>query len=165
MLEHENGKLLTDQTIYNKKTYAMYHPKDVKVIEVKGQFHIVPIYHEKKINKFSEISNWSIKEKKEPALKITEKNIVKLDKLNITYVTDSFNILLITYIKEMSGGSIVTTNQKRLKHLISILVKSPGTPLPWKYVDDLLSYVSSTKEMFLTWIGEGHGKEVQSKNI
>lgn len=165
MLEHENGKLLTDQTIYNKKTYAMYHPKDVKVIEVKGQFHIVPIYHEKKINKFSEISNWAIKEKKEPALKITEKNIVKLDQLKITYVTHVWNILLIAYLKETSGGAIVTTNQKRLKHLISILVKRPDQPLPWKYVTDLLSYVSSTDDMFLDWVGDGHGKEVRNKNI
>ena len=69
------------------------------------------------------------------------------------------------YLKEKSGGNIYTTNQKRVKHLVSILKKKPDVPLAWKYTEDLLQYVSSNKELFFKWMSEDRGKNIFDKYV
>lgn len=164
MLQYKDKKLLCDKSIMNTKTYAKYHPNDVEVIEYESEVYIKPKYMDK-INKLNVLSNWIEFNEKEPTLKITERNIVTLDKLIITHNTDAFNVLLITYLKEMSGGSIITTNQKHLKGILSKLEKRNDAPLPWKYVSDLLQYVQSNIDLFMIWIGEGNGTKIKNRKI
>lgn len=167
MLSYKDGKLdLIDTPIANKVTNSKYLSDDVIVVEHNGVPWIKPKYSTNdNLIKYFQLENWEPMEKKEPEIMISDKNVVNLSKLKITSKTDTFNILLITYIKEVTDGQILTTNTKRLKHLISILEKKPEIPLPWKYVEDLLKYISSDKDVFFQWLMTDNGKNTFTKYI
>lgn len=169
MLAHDSEGVLrvTGKPIVNTKTLSKYIADDVRVVTIDGKKYIHPVFSKESAPlKLFELKNWEIMNKKDNTeVKVTESNIVGLDKLKVTPDTDTFNILLITYLKEMSNGRILTTNQKRLKHLLSILEKKPESPISWKYVDDLLKYVDSNKGLFFKWMGEEKGKSVLNKYV
>lgn len=166
MLEYnEDGTLvLKDTPIINTKTYSKYLSDDLLVEDIEGIKYIKPKYS-KVIGAIPlfELDNWEIFDKKNEPIRVLDGHMVKLSGLRITPETDIFNILLIVYLKEKSGGNIYTTNQKRVKHLISILKKKPDVPLAWKYTEDLLQYISSSKELFFKWMSEDRGKNIFDK--
>ena len=166
MLEYnEDGTLvLKDTPIINTKTYSKYLSDDLLVEDIEGIKYIKPKYS-KAIGAIPlfELENWEIFDKKNEPIRVLDGHMVKLSGLRITPETDIFNILLIVYLKEKSGGNIYTTNQKRVKHLISILKKKPDVPLAWKYTEDLLQYISSSKELFFKWMSEDRGKNIFDK--
>ena len=113
--------------------------------------------------KHFEVENWEKLTKKPSEIKLTEKNDIDID-ISITSNMDTFNMLLLTYIKEMSNGRIITTNPNRLKHLLSILDKKRDTAMSWKYVDELLLFVTSSKELFFKWMVD-NGERLVFNNI
>ena len=166
MLEYnEDGTLVLKNTpIINTKTYSKYLSDDLLVEDEDGKKYIKPKYS-KAVGPIPlfELENWKVFDKEKEPTRIVDGHMVRLSSLRITPETDIFNILLIVYLKEKSGGNIYTTNQKRVKHLISILKKKPETPLAWKYTEDLLLYVSSSKELFFKWMSEDRGKNIFDK--
>ena len=144
MLEYnEDGTLVLKNTpIINTKTYSKYLSDDLLVEDEDGKKYIKPKYS-KAVGPIPlfELENWKVFDKEKEPTRIVDGHMVRLSSLRITPETDIFNILLIVYLKEKSGGNIYTTNQKRVKHLISILKKKPEIPLAWKYTEDLLLYV------------------------
>ena len=166
MLEYnEDGTLVLKNTpIINTKTYSKYLSDDLLVVDEDGKKYIKPKYS-KAVGSIPlfELENWKVFDKEKEPTRIVDGHMVRLSSLRITPETDIFNILLIVYLKEKSGGNIYTTNQKRVKHLISILKKKPEIPLAWKYTEDLLLYVSSSKELFFKWMSEDRGKNIFDK--
>lgn len=142
-----------EELIVNKITKSRYLVRDCKVVESNNKFYIHPIYSNKKIPiQYFELENWEIFKSIHAEIVLSDKHLVTLDNLKINNLTDSFNILLITYLKEVCGGSIMTTNPKIVKHILSILRKKPELPLPWKYVDEILEFATSSKTMFFQWL-------------
>ena len=153
--------------IRNKTTGSKYLTGDLRVVLHNGVEYLHPIYSTKiPPIQYFEIDNWEkFKEKQNSSVTITERNNVSLSQLKITHDTDTFNILLITYLKHISNERIITTNPKRLKNIIAILKKSPHVPLPWKYVDEILEFAKSNKESFFNFLMKDEGRNLFNKFI
>lgn len=152
--------------LINKITGSRYLVSDLSVVDVDGQKYIHPKYSNKPapLQHFG-IENWEKFVAKIPTLTISERNSVSLEDLKITSDTDTFNILLIAYLKEMSKDRIITTNPKRLKDLLAILRKKPEVPFPWKYVEEILEYVTSNKDLFFAYLMKDEGKVLFNRYI
>lgn len=170
MIEYnEEGKLLLQNTpIVNTKTQSKYISDDMEVVDIDGEKYLNSKYSFNKVPpKIFKLENWEVLTQKEPSeINVLERNIVSLNKLKITPETNSFNIMLIMYLKEMApNNSLITTNATRLKHLLNKLINFPDDPISWKFTIELLEYVSSNMDMFLQWMSGEKAQGILNKYL
>lgn len=158
MLEIVNNEILEkSKIIVNKITNSKYPINQVEVKEHDGKSFI----HSKTSNnfpiKFFEVDNWEyLNIQEDISIKSFSTQVVSLDRLKILPETDTWNALVITYVKEVSGGNILTSDVKKLKNLLSTLEKKHDVPYPWNKVEAILEFVSSNKLAFLKWLTVGN---------
>ena len=165
---NEDGTLVAKgKSIVNIKTKSKYLSDDLVVVDIDGVKYLKSRYSNNTPPKLFILENWKeVKHKDKSNITISDKHVVELDKLKITSETHSVNIMLITYIKSMTrNDTLITTNVGRLKTIIKKLIDSPETPLGWKYIEELLEYVSSNVDMFLAWLSGDKAKGILNKYI
>ena len=160
-------KVRDNAQIMNIKTGNFLSASDVDVVDVNGTKFLRSIYvpDKQKPNKHWELDNWVVLTEKERRQIIipeigNDKHAITISDMKIIAGMDAVNILLILYLKDQLGedGSIITREQRKVKNILTFIRDKPEQPLSWKHIENLLGYISRTKEHFLQWMGSEEGR-------